>query len=87
MRQCPTLEGESRPLIAHRIEAGSCLARQRELYHKCHRCVYRGKPAAYVHPSDSGAAEAEQEAAAARAPASAPDRAAPAPVLVPAAHG
>ena len=48
MRQCPTPEGDGRPLIAHVIEPCSCLARQRELYHKCHRCIYRGKSAEWV---------------------------------------
>lgn len=83
MRQCPTLEGESRPLIAHRIEASSCLARQRELYHKCHRCVYRGKPATYVHPGDAGR-PAESEAKLPSTPPVASERASPALVLVPA---
>ena len=45
MRQCPTLEGDDRPLIAHTIGPSLCLSRQRGFYHKCHRCVYRGKPA------------------------------------------
>ena len=45
MRHCPTLDGENRPLIAHTIGAGLCLSRQRGFYHKCHRCLYRGKPA------------------------------------------
>ena len=48
MRQCPTLEGDDRPLIAHTIGPGLCLSRQRTYYHKCHRCIYRGKPASYV---------------------------------------
>jgi hypothetical protein len=25
------------------------MERQRELYHKCHRCVYRGRSADFVH--------------------------------------
>lgn len=45
MRQCPTPEGEYHPLIAHRITSALCLARQRDFYHKCHRCRYRGQPA------------------------------------------
>lgn len=45
MRQCPTPEGDFHPLIAHRITAALCLARQRDFYHKCHRCRYRGQPA------------------------------------------
>ena len=48
MRQCPTLEGEDRPLIAHCIATGQCVERQREFYHKCHRCIYRGKPADFA---------------------------------------
>ena len=46
MRQCPTPEGGpgSRPLIAHQISACVCVERQQEYYHKCHRCVFRGKP-------------------------------------------
>ena len=48
LRQCPTLSGDSRSLITHRIEVGLCARRQRENYHKCHRCQYRGKPADYV---------------------------------------
>lgn len=47
-RACPTLPGATRPLIEHRIEVPQCLERQRTLYHKCHRCVYRGKPATFV---------------------------------------
>ena len=63
MRQCPTLEGDDRPLIAHTIGPGLCLSRQRTYYHKCHRCIYRGKPSNYVldailppsQPSTNGA--------------------------------
>ena len=47
MRQCPTLAGDDRPLIAHSIANTLCSKRQREFYHKCHRCVFRGKPADY----------------------------------------
>ena len=47
-RQCPTLPGELRSLITHKIERGLCQQRQREYYHKCHRCVYRGKPTDWV---------------------------------------
>lgn len=42
MRQCPTLPGDDRPLIAHTIANPLCLQRQRDFYHKCHRCVFRG---------------------------------------------
>jgi hypothetical protein len=48
MRHCPTLPGDERPLIAHSIVTGVCQQRQREFYHKCHRCVYAGKPADFV---------------------------------------
>jgi hypothetical protein len=47
MRDCPTVEGSSAPLIIHRIAAADCLARQGCNYHKCHRCLYRGKPATW----------------------------------------
>ena len=47
-RECPTLPGDSRSLIVHRIDTTLCMGRQREHYHKCHRCLYRGKPASYV---------------------------------------
>ena len=45
MRDCPTIDGSSIPLIIHRIAAGDCLARQSCNYHKCHRCIYRGQAA------------------------------------------
>ena len=48
MRQCPTLPGDDRPLFAHSIENGVCIRRQREFYHKCHRCVFRGESADFV---------------------------------------
>lgn len=48
LRQCPTLRGAGRSLIAHRIDCGLCQQRQRDMYHKCHRCVYQGKPADFV---------------------------------------
>ena len=48
MMQCPTLQGDDRPLIAHTIGPGLCLSRQRTYYHKCHRCIYRGQPSSYV---------------------------------------
>jgi hypothetical protein len=47
-RQCPTTVGDHRPLIAQNIAIEVCQGRQREMYHKCHRCLYRGKPAAFV---------------------------------------
>jgi len=45
MRLCPTVEGSPSPLITHRIGAAVCQARQRSHFHKCHKCVFRGKPA------------------------------------------
>lgn len=45
MRLCPTVEGSPSPLITHRIGSGVCQARQGTNFHKCHRCIYRGKPA------------------------------------------
>ena len=59
MRQCPTIEGDSRPLIVQCVEAGLCLARQRDFYHKCHRCVYRGKAAEFVYEPPARAEPAE----------------------------
>ncbi|MCA8942489.1 MAG: hypothetical protein KDB80_08020 [Planctomycetes bacterium] len=46
-RACPTIEGREEALITHAIAPSMCLQRQREHYHKCHRCVYRGKPASF----------------------------------------
>ncbi|MFO1054093.1 MAG: hypothetical protein U1F36_17895 [Planctomycetota bacterium] len=59
MRECPTLSGDTRALITHRIACASCMQRQREHYHKCHRCVYQGKPADFVAeaPATLGRAE------------------------------
>jgi hypothetical protein len=54
MRQCPTIEGDFRPLIVQCIEVGLCMARQREMYHKCHRCVFRGQAADYLQPKRGG---------------------------------
>jgi len=48
-RVCPTPAGDTRPLICHQIAVELCMARQREFYHKCHRCLYRGKPADFTH--------------------------------------
>ena len=45
MRLCPSVEGSPSPLITHRIGVDVCMARQRTFFHKCHRCVYRGKAA------------------------------------------
>jgi hypothetical protein len=56
MRQCPTPEGGPalRPLIAHRISACECLERQQERYHKCHRCVFQGKPVDFALRETNG---------------------------------
>jgi hypothetical protein len=57
MRQCPTPEGgpASRPLIAHRISQCECVERQSEHYHKCHRCVFGGKPVDFTLGETNGA--------------------------------
>ncbi len=47
-RSCPTLAASERALITHSIAVPLCQSRQREFYHKCHRCVFRGQPADYV---------------------------------------
>ena len=46
-RQCPTPVGDARSLITHRIGVAECMRHQREFYHKCNRCQYRGKAADY----------------------------------------
>jgi len=48
MRLCPSVEGSASPLITHRIGAEACLARQATNFHKCHRCIFRGKAADWV---------------------------------------
>ena len=68
MRQCPTLRGEERPLIAHSIANALCMERQREFYHKCHRCEFCGKAADFSLPATSEVArpalrEQQQEVA------------------------
>lgn len=52
MRLCPTVEGSAAPLITHRISADVCQTRQCANFHKCHRCIYRGKAASWepAHP-------------------------------------
>lgn len=52
MRLCPTVEGSPSPLITHRIPADVCQARQGTNFHKCHRCIYRGKPVDW-QPADA----------------------------------
>jgi hypothetical protein len=66
MRQCPTLPNDERSLIAHTIGTGLCMERQRDFYHKCHRCMFRGKAAdfALVPVGQNGAATAPTAAAA-----------------------
>lgn len=60
LRDCPTLPGDSRSLITHRIEPSACLERQRQQYHKCYRCLYRGKPAGHVVETAVVLARAEE---------------------------
>lgn len=45
MRLCPSVEGSATPLITHRIGVEVCMARQGTFFHKCHRCIYRGRAA------------------------------------------
>ena len=47
MRLCPTVEGTAAPLITHRISSDVCQTRQCANFHKCHRCIYRGKAASW----------------------------------------
>lgn len=47
MRDCPTVQASSIPLIVHRIAVDECMSRQSCNYHKCHRCVFRGKAAGW----------------------------------------
>lgn len=47
MRDCPTIEAPTVPLIVHRIAVDECMSRQSCNYHKCHRCVFRGKAAGW----------------------------------------
>jgi len=49
-RQCPTRSDGTHTLIAHWITAAVCLERQRQHYHKCPSCQYRGLPASAVLP-------------------------------------
>jgi hypothetical protein len=60
-------------LITHRISAEDCQARQRSHFHKCHRCVYRGKASDWVceaarpHKAPAGAPAANGVAKAGKA--------------------
>ena len=48
LRRCPSPTGYALPLIIQAIRPEVCMQRQREFYHKCHRCQFRGKSADYV---------------------------------------
>lgn len=54
MRDCPTIQASSIPLIVHRIAVDECMSRQSCNYHKCHRCVYRGKAASFQPEGGDG---------------------------------
>lgn len=47
LRRCPSPSGFMLPLIIQAIRPEVCMQRQREFYHKCHRCQFRGKSADY----------------------------------------
>lgn len=47
LRRCPSPSGFALPLIIQAIRPETCMQRQRDFYHKCHRCQFRGKPADY----------------------------------------
>ncbi len=51
-RQCPSPLGFAGRLIVQMIEPATCLQRQRDFYHKCHRCLFRGKAADYALTSE-----------------------------------
>ena len=50
-RLCPTRSNGAHTLIAHWITPDTCLARQRQGYHKCFACAYRGLAAGAVLPA------------------------------------
>lgn len=82
MRNCPSVDGSATPLITHRIDSDVCMARQRTFFHKCHRCIYRGKAADW-EPAEPPMAminihAAEEPGPQAAKPASLPGRAKPA---------
>lgn len=58
MRLCPTVDSNATPLITHLIGADVCMSRQRGFYHKCHRCLYRGKAANWEPAADQPQASA-----------------------------
>jgi hypothetical protein len=68
VRHCPTVAGDGAPLIVQTIGCDTCLKRQAEHYHKCHRCVYRGKAADYVPPSNGTRPLGEEPVVIPRAP-------------------
>lgn len=49
-RLCPNRSSGAHSLIAHWITPDTCLTRQRQGYHKCFTCAYRGLPAGAVLP-------------------------------------
>lgn len=52
-RQCPTISGDAPSLITHSIDSATCIGRQSEFYHKCHRCLFRGKAADFTLESSN----------------------------------
>lgn len=66
MRVCPTVDGNAAPLITHRIGVDTCLSRQQCNYHKCHRCIYRGKAASWEPLPQAGEPVVEMTSAGAR---------------------
>lgn len=49
LRGCPSVPGDKRPLIVHSIDTGICSKRQQNGFHRCHRCLYRGKPLDWIY--------------------------------------
>lgn len=47
LRRCPSPTGYTLPLIIQAIRPEVCMQRQRDFYHKCHRCQFRGKSAEF----------------------------------------
>ena len=41
-------------MITHSITSCQCVERQNDFYHKCHRCLFRGKPADFVLADGNG---------------------------------
>lgn len=42
--QCPTKNFKETSLITHYIPKSLCQERQKGLFHKCFKCIYRQKP-------------------------------------------